>query len=182
MKLIGPLMIEHRLIERMLALIQKEAQKAADEQQIDAAFIERAADFIRWYADKTHHGKEEAILFREVAKKDLSEEHRALLKELLEDHDFGRRTVGQILEAREKYLQGSREAFAVLLQKLGTLVDFYHEHIRKEDKIFFPACMNYLSEQEKEPLLQEFRESDRNMIHARYGAVVEQYEKIMLQP
>jgi hemerythrin-like domain-containing protein len=178
MKLIGPLMIEHRLIERMLALIRKEAQLAAAKQKIDTAFVDTAADFIRWYADKTHHGKEEAILFREVAKKDLSAEHRALLKELLEDHDFGRRTVGQILEAKESYLQGSREAFNTILEKSGTLVDFYHEHIRKEDKIFFPACMNYLSEPEKDPLFQEFLESDRKMIHAKYGALVEQYEKI----
>jgi hypothetical protein len=37
--------------------------------------------------------------------------------------------------------------------------------------------MLYLSEQEKEPLLQEFWESDRKMIHAKYGAIVEQYEK-----
>lgn len=180
MKLIGPLMIEHRLIERMLALIRKEAQLAAAKQKIDTAFVDTAADFIRWYADKTHHGKEEAILFREVAKKDLSPEHRALLQELLTDHDFGRRTVGQIIDAKEKYLQGSREAFDAILEKFEALVNFYHEHIRKEDKVFFPACMNYLSEQEKDPLLQEFRESDRNMIHAKYGAVVEQYEKIQL--
>ena len=53
---------------------------------------------------------------------------------------------------------------------------FYHEHIRKEDEIFYPACMNYLSEEEKEPLLQEFREADRQMIHAKYGALVESLE------
>jgi hemerythrin-like domain-containing protein len=178
MKLIGPLMIEHRLIERMLNLIQKEAQNAAVKQQIDTAFVDAAADFIRWYADKTHHGKEEAILFREVAKKEISAEHRALLKELLEDHDFGRRTVGQIVEAKERYLQGSHESFDTILEKFEALVNFYHEHIRKEDKIFFPACMNYLTEQEKDPLFLEFTESDRKMIHAKYGAVVEQFEKI----
>jgi hemerythrin-like domain-containing protein len=178
MKLIGPLMVEHRLIERMLGLIRNEAQNAVAIGRIDTTFVASAVDFIRWYADKTHHGKEEAILFREVAKKDLSAEHRALLRKLLEDHDFGRRTVGQIIEAREKYLQGSRDAFTAILEKFDALVNFYHEHIRKEDKIFFPACMNYLSEQEKDPLLQEFQESDRKMIHAKYGAVVEQYEKI----
>jgi hemerythrin-like domain-containing protein len=176
MKLTGPLMIEHRLIERMLALITKEARNAAAAQQLDAAFMDRAVEFIRWYADKTHHGKEEAILFREVAKKDLSPEHRALLQELLTDHDFGRNTVGQIIEAREKYLQGSRGSLKTILEKCGTLVDFYHEHIRKEDTIFFPACMDYLSDREKDALLLEFMESDRKMIHARYGALVEQYE------
>jgi len=177
MKLIGPLMIEHRLIERMLALIDKEARSAAQNLQIDTTFVDTAVDFIRWYADKTHHGKEEAILFREVAKKEISTEHRVLLKELLEDHDFGRRTIGEIREATEKYRQGSTESLRTILDKCKTLTGFYHEHIRKEDKLFFPACMIYLGEQEKEPLLQEFWESDRKMIHAKYGAIVEQYEK-----
>jgi hemerythrin-like domain-containing protein len=135
-------------------------------------------DFIRWYADKTHHGKEEAILFREVARKEMSPEHRVLLKELLEDHDFGRRTTGEIREATEKYRQGSAEALRTIVDKCKTLTGFYHEHIRKEDKIFFPACMLYLSEEEKGPLLLEFQESDRKMIHAKYGALVEQFEKI----
>ncbi len=180
MKLIGPLMIEHRLIERMLALIEKEALSAAQNLQIDTAFVDTAVDFIRWYADKTHHGKEEAILFREVAKKEMSPEHRVLLKELLEDHDFGRRTTGEIREATEKYRQGSPESLGTIVDKCKTLTGFYHDHIRKEDKNFFPACMLYLSEQEKEPLLQEFGESDRKMIHAKYGAIVEQYEKIKL--
>ncbi len=134
-------------------------------------------DFIRWYADKTHHGKEEAILFREVAGKEMIPEHRALLQELLEDHNFGRRTTGEILEAKEKYLQGSREAFGILQDKCRTLITFYHEHIRKEDMIFFPACMEYLSEEEKKPLFAEFQEADRKMIHAKYGALVERYEK-----
>jgi hemerythrin-like domain-containing protein len=57
------------------------------------------------------------------------------------------------------------------------LTAFYRGHIEKEDKQFFPACMSYLSEQEKERMLQEFREADRKMIHSKYAAVVEQYEK-----
>ncbi len=176
MKLIGPLMIEHRLIERMLEQINKEALRAAEVLRIDATFVDRAVDFIRWYADKTHHGKEEAILFREVAKKDISSAHRALLKELLEDHDFGRRTTGEPLKAKEMYLQGSPEALGTLLDKCGILINFYHDHIRKEDEIFYPACMHYLSEEEKEPLFQEFQEADRKMIHAKYGALVEALE------
>ena len=55
----GPLMIEHRLNERMLAKIQHTLMQAVKDRKIDPLFIDKAVDFIRVYADRTHHGKEE---------------------------------------------------------------------------------------------------------------------------
>jgi hemerythrin-like domain-containing protein len=69
---IGPMMWEHRLIEKMLRLFDGEIRKINKNVQIDTVFIDTAVDFIRMYADRTHHGKEEDILFRELAKKQLS--------------------------------------------------------------------------------------------------------------
>jgi hemerythrin-like domain-containing protein len=177
MKPVGLLMMEHRLIERMLELIRREVENAESVQRVDVALLDTAVDFIRWYADRTHHAKEESILFRDLARKELSPADRSLLAELLEDHNFGRKTVGQLVEAKELYRQGANEALATILEKCRTLVTFYHEHIYKEDNLFFPASLNYLSEKEQEAMLDEFAESDRKMIHAKYGAVVEQYEK-----
>ncbi|MBI5583351.1 MAG: hemerythrin domain-containing protein [Deltaproteobacteria bacterium] len=177
MEPIGPLMMEHRLIERMLQLVQKEIQEAEAKQRVDGAFVDAVVDFIRWYADRTHHGKEEAILFRDAAQKELSSQDRALLNELIADHNFGRRTVTQIAEAKGQYLQGSEEALKTLSEKLRTLIDFYHQHIQKEDKFFFPAAMIYFSEQEQKAMLEEFWQADRKMIHTKYGFIVGEYEK-----
>jgi len=63
---IGPLMIEHRLIEKMIKVIQKEVETWKREDRINPEFVDAAVDFIRVYADKCHHGKEEDILFREL--------------------------------------------------------------------------------------------------------------------
>jgi hemerythrin-like domain-containing protein len=179
MKPVGPLMMEHRLIERMLELIRREVENAEAVQWVDVALLDAAVDFIRWYADRTHHAKEESILFRDLARKELSPADRSLLEELLEDHDFGRRTVGQLVEAKERYRQGAGEALVTILEKCRTLVSFYHEHIYKEDNLFFPASLTYLSDAEQKAMLDEFAESDRKMIHSKYGAVVEQYEKML---
>jgi len=65
----GPLMIEHRLIERMIKLMEKEIAHMKKENRADIVFIDAAVDFIRTYADRCHHGKEEDILFRDLAKK-----------------------------------------------------------------------------------------------------------------
>ena len=48
------------------------------------------------------------------------------------------------------------------------------EHIKKEDKIFFPDSEKYFSEDELEELLNEFLEFDRTMIHEKYKLVVEE--------
>ena len=69
----GPLMIEHRLIERMLAIIQDALVEAGKTKKIDPVFVDTAVDFVQTYADRTHHGKEEDILFRDLKRKGLSE-------------------------------------------------------------------------------------------------------------
>ena len=79
---IGPLMIEHRLIERMVDLLKKEFHTISETQVIDTSFIEEAIDFFKVYADRCHHGKEEDILFRDLSKKDLSPEHKVMMDEL----------------------------------------------------------------------------------------------------
>jgi hemerythrin-like domain-containing protein len=61
----GPLMIEHRLIERMLKVVEGVVADIEATQKVDPVFIDTAVDFIRFYADRTHHGKEEDILFRD---------------------------------------------------------------------------------------------------------------------
>src|SRR5665811_1180241 len=83
MQPIGPLMIEHRLIERLLTLMTREFKRIKDNTAVDPefafvdpVFIDTAVDFIHTYADRCHHGKEEDLLFKGLAEKNLSPEHR----------------------------------------------------------------------------------------------------------
>jgi hemerythrin-like domain-containing protein len=78
---IGPLMWEHRLIERMIKLIKAEYVTIEKTKKLDLNFIVVTTDFLRTYADRCHHGKEEEILFRELARKNLSEIDRKMIHE-----------------------------------------------------------------------------------------------------
>jgi hemerythrin-like domain-containing protein len=169
----GPLMMEHRLIERMIGLIRDSLEKIESTGRIDPGFVDTAIDFIRFYADRTHHGKEEDILFRDLDKKDLSAEDRQLMEELIEEHVLGRNTTKALAEANSRYRNGDGSAFDVIIEKLKTLIDFYPRHIEKEDKIFFPASRTYFTDEEDQAMLAEFREFDREMIHKKYKTVVE---------
>lgn len=173
----GPLMIEHRLIERMLSALENVVTTIDDENAVDPVTIDLAVDFIRVYADRTHHGKEEDILFRDLKTKPLSEEDARIMNELIEEHVFGRETTQALVDANTRYRGGDPAALAEIADKLRTLIDFYPKHIAKEDKIFFPAARAYFTDQEDQAMLAEFYTFDRKMIHEKYETLVGHFEK-----
>lgn len=176
MKPRGLLMIEHRLIEKMISIIKQKIQQIKTTGKADLIFIDAAVDFIRIYADKTHHGKEEDILFRDCDKKNMSKADKKIMNELIEEHLYGRKIVAELVEAKEKYMKGI-DTLNTIVEKLTDLTEFYPGHIVKEDKIFFPNSEKYFSETELNKMLREFREFDKTMIHKKYKLVVEQYQQ-----
>jgi len=172
----GPLMVEHRLIERMLSVIKGVLAKIESKHTVDPLFVDIAVDFIRVYADRTHHGKEEDILFRELNKKALKSEDSQIMKELIKEHLFGRQTTKALVEANNRYRKGDETALADIAANLKILTEFYPIHIEKEDKVFFPSSRNYFTDEEDQAMLAKFWEFDRNMIHEKYKSLVENFE------
>ena len=176
MKPIGPLMIEHRLIERMIKLMHDKAAAMKKGDKPDVLFIGIAVDFIRAYADRCHHGKEEDILFRELNKKQLSSEHKRILDELVKEHAFARTLVKALVETTGRYVKGDEAAVKDISYLMTKLSDFYPVHIEKEDKSFFLPCMEYFNGREQENMLEEFAEFDRMLIHEKYKTIVDKIE------
>jgi len=174
MKPIGPLMWEHRLIEQMIPLMQNEIRTIRKSGRADAVFIEKAVDFFRTYADRTHHGKEEDILFKALEHKPLSGDLANTMQELMNEHVIARTNVRTILEAREEYLIGNESSLNIILNGLTNLISLYPPHIEKEDKRFFFPVMSYFTDQEQDEMLHDFWEFDRKMIHEKYQNVMEQ--------
>ncbi len=170
---IGPLMWEHRLIEKILPLIQKEANKIEKNNEADPVFIDATVDFFRVYADRTHHGKEEDILFRELGLKKINPEHQQIMDELIHEHTQARSKVKRLYEANQKWKKGDHEALKTIHGMLLELAAFYPEHIAKEDKRFFHPSMTYFTSSEQETMLQEFYSFDQNMIHWKYQKIIE---------
>lgn len=176
---IGPLMIEHRLIERMIAVMDKSIKKFEKENKADIRLIDTAIDFIRVYADKCHHGKEEHILFRDLKKKKISPDLDKILNELIAEHVTGRLFLGRLAEETGKYSNGDGNALIGIIENSKFLIDFYPRHIEKEDKHFFIPCMQYFSQAEQDKMLAEMWEFDRKMIHQKYNDVVSSLEQIL---
>ena len=174
---IGPMMIEHRLIERMIAAMRAELDRFLREKKANPQFIMTFVDFVRTYADRCHHGKEEDILFRELGKKQLSKEHREVMEQLIKDHQWARQQTRELVEATDKYAAGEEGMFLTITARLNAITEFYPQHIEKEDKHFFLPVMRYFSQEEKDAMLQEGFDFDQTLIHDRYKQIVEESEK-----
>jgi|SRR5208283_1172872 len=180
MKPIGPLMWEHRLIEKMLVSMMRHIDQVEKTKKVNPLIIDMVVDFVRTYADRTHHGKEEEILFRDLAKKNLTPELKKTMQELLDEHIWGRKTTAALVAAKEKYLQGDEEKIPEIISIARELGNFYPKHIEKEDKHFFYPCQEYFSMDEQGKMLAEFWEFDRKMIHEKYNKVYDEYSKLSL--
>jgi len=176
MKPIGPLMREHRLIERMVAVLNIELKRMNEKNEANVGLLTAAVDFFRTYADRTHHGKEEDILFRELAKKKLSPEHERIMNELVAEHVYARKTVSALVDAKNNYNEGNLESLKDIITYVKELVGFYPAHIEKEDKHFFYPVLEYFNKQEQDDMLEEFWEFDRMLIHEKYQRIVEALE------
>jgi len=169
-------MREHRLIERFIVVLRKELEREKSQGAANVALLDAGVDFFRTYADRTHHGKEEDILFRDLDNRKLSMEHRRIMDDLIDEHVEARAMVTSLLDARGRYEAGDPESLDDIVVILAELAGFYPVHIEKEDKRFFFPCMDYFTGEEQAAMLDEFWEFDRMLIHEKYRKMVELYE------
>ena len=142
---------EHVLIKRWVALIPEVIKNLDVESEEGRQTILDGVDFIRSYADKYHHAKEEEILFKYF------DEDMAILKVMHEDHKQARGHVKAILEALDRQ---DKEAIARHLSAYGDLLS---EHIKKEDEILYPWMDKNLSVTQIGELFSRFNEADEQI-------------------
>lgn len=158
---------EHQLIKRWIALIPELVKRLDVESVEGRRLILEGVDFIRSYADKRHHAKEEEILFAYF------DENSELIRVMREDHRRGREHVKAILEALE------RRDKAAIAEHLDGYRELLRDHIRREDEIMLPWMDRQLSEPQLAALDAGFEGADVRMESApqTYTVFVETLEK-----
>jgi hemerythrin-like domain-containing protein len=181
MKPIAPLMIEHRLIERMVGVMEDYMASRQASKKVNPAFIDMVCDFFRTYGDRTHHGKEEDILFAALAKKNLSGDHRNMLNRLIDEHVQARKMIAQLAQSKEECVKGNESACRDIMNSLKAITVLYRKHIELEDKHFFIPCLKYFTKDEMDAMLSDMWEYDRSMIHVKYKEVVGQAKGLIIK-
>lgn len=168
-------MVEHRLFERMLAVMKGQLE-AISRRVLDPLLMAEVLDFFGTYADLNHHGKEEDILFKALAEKPLTPEHRGMMEGLIADHVRARDLVGSVRDLLRRFVGGDTTALAAMEPAITEILSLYPVHIEKEDKEFFFPILGYLSKEEQEKMLSDFKEFESSLLHRRYRMVVERLE------
>lgn len=169
---------EHQLILRMLALVEANTRLLEQGRLEDLRFYLNAVEFIRNYADRFHHAKEEATLFRALVANGMPEKSSPIEAMLIE-HDQGRTFVLAMQAAVEKTLAGATDQLAVIVANAYGYVELLRAHIQKEDEILYPLAERVLPEAVRPAMLTAYRhatESAEASLADRYRRMVESYE------
>ncbi|HSB68031.1 MAG TPA: hemerythrin domain-containing protein [Candidatus Methylomirabilis sp.] len=146
---------EHRVILRVIgAMARMDAtlERGAD---LKVETLLAIVEFMRTFADKCHHGKEEAHLFSTLQRKGVPI-GGCPLGALIREHEQGRTLVRDLEAATEAYLQGGLGAREALAKSLRGLVALYPNHIWKEDYLLFPMTDKLLGPEEHRELQEKF--------------------------
>ncbi|KZL92732.1 hemerythrin domain-containing protein [Clostridium magnum] len=138
---------EHKNIKRMLEVIRKACLGIMNGKEIDYTDFEMMVDFVRNYADKHHHGKEENFLFNRMVDELGGAAEKLVKFGMLVEHDFGRLYMKELEEALAKVKAGDDEAKLDVIANAVSYTHLLNRHIDKEDNVVYSFAKRSLSEE-----------------------------------
>ncbi len=165
---------EHQVILMVVGAAEREADSIASTGKVDADRVAKIVDFIRTFADKCHHAKEEDLLFVKMGEKGFPREVGPI-GVMVEEHEIGRSYVSAVDEALQAAGGGDEAALARVRDGLVGYAGLLRAHIQKEDNILYPMADQALSEQDQAELTEAFGRVEREEIGA---GVHEKYHRL----
>lgn len=170
---------EHRVIQKMVAGMSVLAEQLESGEPADAALLESIVAFLRTFADRCHHGKEETFLFPALIRRGVPS-HGCPIGGLTMEHQKGRVMVGELADAIRGCAAGEAPAREDLIKSLRALVAFYPNHIWKEDYLLFPLAGKVLTPQDQQELMDRFETVERELgldVHEEFDKVATELER-----
>jgi hemerythrin-like domain-containing protein len=158
---IEKLKAEHQVILKGIELLEKGADLLEKGENISPEYFRKSIDFIRNYADKYHHAKEEDILFVRLGDVGFSPEMGPVAV-MLSEHNQGRGLVSRLEQANEKYAAGDKKAVDDIIDNARAYARLLRNHIQKEDIVLYPLAENALGEDGVEGMQSDFDRAERD--------------------
>ncbi len=138
---------EHVYIKKMLKVVREACNKILQGEDICYEDFEKMIDFIRNYADKHHHGKEEVLLFNRMIEEigDLAD--KLVRLGMLIEHDYGRLYIMQLEEALDKVKNGEDFYKIDVVANAVGYTNLLARHIDKEDTVVYEFAKKYLKDE-----------------------------------
>ena len=157
-KAIADLLNEHEAISSAIRILEcmMDAMKKAP--VVDTTDIRAFIGFLKEFADKCHHGKEEQFLFPAMEAAGVPNEGGPI-GVLLAEHAQGRQLIREMEESIAPDVDRTKLARAA-----GQYAVLLRVHIRKENTVLFPMAEQVLTEAQLEKLYAGFEEHEEKVI------------------
>lgn len=176
MKATKILMEEHRVIENIIAVLEKAAHRLEANEAVRPGLFIEATDFIRGFADGYHHRKEEGVLFQSMAAYGIPVEGGPI-GVMLAEHEQGRLFTGNLRHAAEQLEAGDATARQDVIANALGYATLLRQHIMKEDDVLFPLADRILPPEEQVRVAEGFdhveHEETGEGIHEKYLALAD---------
>ena len=155
MKATKQLMEEHNAILVVLSVMEKIKTKLLNDETINPHHIDEIIDFLRTFADKCHHGKEENLLFPAMERAGIPNQGGPI-GVMLYEHTLGRNYIQGMTESLAGYKEKEVSSADLLAKNMNGYIALLTAHIQKENNILFAMADQRLSEKEQDALFVQF--------------------------
>lgn len=168
---------EHKLILRMIALVEANTKLLEAGRFDNWQFYLDAVDFIRNYADRFHHAKEEDVLFRELVAGGMPAQNSPVAAMLMA-HDQGRDYVRGMEEGARRALAGEPGQAPAIAENAKGYAALLRDHIDKEDHILYPLAERILRPEVRPQMVADYAAAEARTpgLEAKYRQLVAAYE------
>ena len=172
MKSIDIMVEEHQNIRRMLNVIREISYRVMTNGEYELDDFPLVIDFVRNYADKLHHGKEEDILFEAMNKQIEKLAKSGAITGMYIEHDQGRLFIANLENGLNSLKEGSDRARLDIIANSIAYADLLNRHIEKENTALYKFAENMLPDDVKDSIDNDCdkieMEAANNGIQARY--------------
>lgn len=165
---------EHDAILHVLEILDKTLSSSTKDDEEILKFGSELVYFLKIFADKCHHGKEESHLFKELIARGIQNEGGPI-GVMLHEHQLGRESIASMSKALETKDLSGFKASAINYR------DLLRNHIDKENKVLFAMADKVLDEAEQSELFDRFEAHEETVIghgvHEALHAMIHQWEK-----
>lgn len=168
---------EHQLILRMITLVEQSVAALEQGRFHNWQFYLDAVDFIRNYADRFHHAKEEDVLFVALVNNGMPAKQSPIEAMQLE-HEQGRRHVRSLADAARLALAGDPGQIPAIATHARGYAQLLRGHIDKEDSILYPLAERILPEAVRPAMLAGYARAEAGTpgLDRHYRELVAAYE------
>ena len=166
---------EHKAIQIALNILEEIKERVEKNGEADYKDIISLLDFMKEFADKCHHGKEEGFLFPALEKAGVRKEGGPIGVMLLE-HTIGR----DLIKKMQVSISNNPVDKKGFITAASEYVRHMRAHIEKENAVLFPLIETRISVSEQNELLENFENHEEKVIgqgrHEELHALLEKFE------